>query len=427
MAQKELMLGVDYADDVETAYQRGELGDTPLIEQIMDHAAMAGMTSVCWRVSHIGKLTYRTRVGTALDGMNALRVSLTPFGLIMKRIDPLRVAIDEAHKRGLKLFVYYTLFDEAYTDPHTGIVSECALGQRHPEYYLMHRGGGSVVRGVFSFGHPEVREHFAALVREALDYAPDGIYLDCARTHAGANPIPVHGWWPQWTNPYLAYGYNASDVARYREGYGEDPPGPTYTGTDSLESAEAERNWNRVRGEALTLFLREIRPVVQAVGKPLHLCFFPSTYNGFNPGYQCRQMLGRYSIDWRTWAEEGLVDGMRLNVDHRRFGYDDWEAASSETYRYAQERGVQMCIDCAIESRYDQVENPPKPLPIGKADDPDTFFALMGEMTEKMLRSTADGVFFYEHCGNDHRTWETIAAAKRAAGGQGGRGDTCRG
>ena len=168
MAQKELMLGVDYADDVEAAYQRGKLGDTPLIEQIMDHAVAAGMTSVCWRVSHIGKLTYRTRAGTVLDGMNALRISLTPFGLIMKRIDPLRVAIHEAHQRGLKLFVYYTLFDEAYTDPHTGIVSECELGRRHPEYYLVHRSGGSFVRGVFSFGCPEVRQYFAALVEEAL-------------------------------------------------------------------------------------------------------------------------------------------------------------------------------------------------------------------------------------------------------------------
>ena len=225
----------------------------------------------------------------------------------------------------------------------------------------------------------------------------------------------MHGWWPQWTTPYLAYGYNEPGVARYREQYGEDPPGPTYTDTGSLEPSEAERNWNRVRGEALTLFIREIRPIVQAAGKPLHIYFFPSTYNGFNPGYPCRQMLGRYPMDWRTWAEEGLVHGIRLNVDHRRFGYDDWQATSSETYRFAQECGVRMVVDCAIESRYDQVENPPKPLPIGKVDDPDAFFALMGEMTEKMLRSTADGVFFYEHCGNDPRTWETVAAAKRIA------------
>ena len=207
--------------------------------------------------------------------MNVLRISLTPFGLIMKRIDPLRVAIHEAHKRELKLFVYYTLFDEAYTDPHTGIVSECELGRRRPEYYSVHRSGGSYVRGVFSFGYPEVRQYFAALVEEALSYDPDGIYLDCARTHAGANPIPVHGWWPQWTNPYLAYGYNEPDVARYREKYGEDPSGPAYTDTGYLDPSEAERSWNRVRGEALTLFLREISPILQAVGKPLHICFFP--------------------------------------------------------------------------------------------------------------------------------------------------------
>ena len=414
MGNKELILGVDYGDDVEVAFQRGELGDAPLIARIMDNAVAAGMTTVCWRVSHVGKLTYRTRVGTRVDGVNALRVSSTPFGLIMKRVDPLRVAIDEAHKRGLKIWVYYTLFDEAYTDPHTGIVCECEFGRRHPEYYSVHVNGGSFVRGVFSFGYREVRDYFAALVKEALEYGPDGIYLDCARTHSGANPIPVHGWWPQWTNPYLAYGYNEPDVARYREKYGEDPPGRTYTSFNALEPTDKELNWNRVRGEALTTFLREIRPMLESADRPLVMCFFPATYNGFNPGYQCRQMLGRYHIDWRAWGEEKLIDGIRLNVDHRRFGCDDWRAHSAETYRFAQERGVPAYIDCAIESRYDQVENPPKPLPIRKDEDPDLFFALMQEMTTRMLNTTADGVFFYEHAGNDDRTWRSIVAAQGA-------------
>ncbi len=128
--------------------------------------------------------------------------------------------------------------------------------------------------------------------------------------------------------------------------------------------------------------------------------------------------LGRFHIDWRTWVKESLVDGIRLNVDHRRFGYDDWRAASAETYRFAQERGVRVFIDCAVESRYDRVENPPKPLPISKEKDPDIFFPLMSQMAEKMLRSSADGVFFYEHAGNDRRTWEALAAAKRAAVGR---------
>ena len=38
-------------------------------------------------------------------------------------------------------------------------------------------------------GGPEVREYFATLVEETLSCDPDGVYLDVARTHVGANPI----------------------------------------------------------------------------------------------------------------------------------------------------------------------------------------------------------------------------------------------
>ena len=410
MTDKDRILGVDYADDVEWAYHRGELGDTPLIEGIMDHAVEAGMTHVAWRVSHVGKLSYRTKVGTVCDGHHALRPSLTPFGLILKRCDPLQVAVTAAHERGLKLLFYITLFDECYQEPN-GPISESWLGQQHPEYYSKHFSQPLSVRGVFSFGYPEVRRYFLDIVREGLDYGCDGVYLDCARTHAGANPIPVHGWWPQWSNPYLAYGYNEPDVARYRDTYGEDPPLVTWTDTRELERTEEDRNWNRIRGEGLTDFMRDVRPVAASYGAPVHTCFFPTTCNGFNPGCHCRQMLGRYHIDWEGWVAEELIDGIRLNVDHRRFGYDDWVAHSAATYRRAQEAGVKVCVDCAIEARYDQVEDPPGPLPIAKADQPDLFFELMGTMVRRMLATSADGIVYYEHCGNDERTWRTLRGA----------------
>ena len=79
---------------------------------------------------------------------------------------------------------------------------------------------------------------------------------------------------------------------------------------------------------------------------------------------------------------------------------------------------VLLFFDLVVVSRYDRVENPPKPLPISKEKDPDIFFPLMSQMAEKMLRSSADGVFFYDHAGNDRRTWEALAAAKRAAVGR---------
>ena len=137
MTNKDRILGVDYADDVEVAYSKGELGDTPLIEKIMDDAVEAGMTHVAWRVSHIGKLTYRTEAGTIQDGHQAVRPSLTPSGLIMKRCDPMEEAVRAAHERGLKLWFYICLFDERYQYP-TGEVTESWLGAKHPEYYSQH-------------------------------------------------------------------------------------------------------------------------------------------------------------------------------------------------------------------------------------------------------------------------------------------------
>jgi len=126
-------------------------------------------------------------------------------------------------------------------------------------------------------------------------------------------------------------------------------------------------------------------------------------------------MLGRFRIDWRTWCDEQLVDAIRLNVDHRRFGYDDWQAVSGGKYKYAQDRGVQVYIDCAIDGGcYDQLENPPRPLPICKDKDSDIYFGLMRDMTVKMLESSADGLFFYEHAGNDDRTWRALAEAARS-------------
>ena len=417
MKNKELILGVDYADDMEASFRNGEVGDTKLIARIMDNAVNAGMTWVAWRVSDLGKLTYRTKAGTIQDGVDPIRLSYSPFALIMQRIDPLEVVVEEAHKRGLKVLVYYTLFDEAYVIPEKGQHTESNFGKEHPECYSIHFNGKSFVRGVLSFGYDSVREHFASLVTEALTYGPDGIYLDVARTHAGANAIPVPDWLPRWIDPYLCYGYNEPDVNRYLEKYGSYPPVPDWCSAEpSTETAEAEQNWNRVRGEALTSFLREVSPLVRKAGKKLMVCFYPASGNWFNPGYQCRRPLGRYHYDWKTWVDEGLMDDIRLNIDHRRFGCDDWEESSAETYGYAQKKGVSVHIDCAIEGRYDEMKNPPKALPIPKIDDPETFFRLMREMTARMLTGSADGVFFYEHCGNDDRSWEAISAARKDAG-----------
>ena len=72
---------------------------------------------------------------------------------------------------------------------------------------------------------------------------------------------------------------------------------------------------------------------------------------------------------------------------------------------------MKVYVDCAIESEYEKLEDSPYPLPVKKAEQPDRFFDLMGTMVGKMLKTSADGVFYYENAGNDERTYRTLRAA----------------
>lgn len=409
---KKLIVGVDYNDEVQAVARKGELADTPVIKQMLDNIKSSGATGVCWRVSAAGFVTYPSKVYHVYYPKTVYTYA-TVWDLIFKRCDPLQVAVDYAHEIGLEIYAYVTLFDDAY------INQEPIFGRQHPEYYMRHYGGldpykdplEQCIRGVFSYGYPEVRQWRMKLIEELISYGPDAIYLDCARTHSGIHPIPVHGWYPAATFPHLRYGYNDYEIERYRNQYDKEPPVRSPRSVEPLIPTEDELNWNKVRGSFLTDFLREASQAVHDANMKLCVCFYPKTYNGLNPGYHCRQQLGWFDIDWKTWVDEKLVDEIRLNIDHRKFGYDDWVADSADTYRYAQDKGVKVLVDCSIEGSYDRMENPPAPLPIEKTKNPDLFYSLMEKMTLNMLNTSADGVFFYEYTGNDQRTWNAIQSA----------------
>jgi len=123
---KRVILHVDYADQIHLGYWQGELYGEKRIRNLIRLAANAGITTIYWRVSAVGKVTYRSKVCTILDGCGILRrkpsyssavppsISYTPAGIIMKQCDPLAVAIDEAHKQGINIYIYVTLFDESF-------------------------------------------------------------------------------------------------------------------------------------------------------------------------------------------------------------------------------------------------------------------------------------------------------------------------
>ena len=441
---KVLALGVDYNDQVVIGYRGGYLYNEPKIRELIQTAKKAGFDEIYWRVSVIGKVSYRSRVMSVMDGAWTPYPEASPIGIILKQCDPLAVAIDETHKQGMKLFVYVTLFDFAYPG------FENAFFEKHPEYWSrlagvladnvakplpgheqasgfsatvktggyskslvegQRQGTAPYVRGVPSFGYQEVRQYLLAQVKELIEYKPDGVYFDVARTHAGIYPVLSYGWYPQWTSPYIKYGYNEPEIQLYMTRYGKKPPLRDPISLQSLKETEDEKNWNAVRGHFVTLFMRDAARLLHEANMEAAVGFYPKSNNGFQPGTYTRQQVGRIDIQWKTWCDEGYTDAIHLITDHRKHGYDDWEAASANIYRYAQDKGVRVYVGCSLASSWDKLKRPPAPLPITRAKQPELYFQVLADVTRNILDSSADGVFYYEAGDNGPPTWNSIRRA----------------
>ena len=445
-SDKILALGVDYNDQVVLGYEHGYLYNDPKIRELIQTAKKAGFNWIYWRVSAIGQVTYRSKVMTVMNGEGLPYPGSSPIGVILKQCDPLAVAIDEAHRQGLKLLVYITLYDFCYPG------FEDRFFSRHREYWSRlagvladhvptplpgsteaeefsktvvtggysrsfvegeRQGTAPYVRGVPSYAYPEVRNYLLAQVKELIAYKADGIYFDAARTHAGIYPVLSFGWYPQWTNPYLKYGYNEPEIAYYKKLYGKLPTVRGATSLDSLDENEDESKWNSVRGHFLTVLIEEASRLLRAAGMQVGVGFYSKTYNLFQPNTYTRQQVGRIEMQWQDWCDRKLVDTIRIMVDHRKHGYDDWVDNASKVYRYAQERGVKVLLDVAISGSWDMLKNPPAPLPITAAKQPELFYKILEDVTRKIMHSTADGAVYYEAGGNGETTWSAI---RRGAG-----------
>jgi len=431
-ASKVLALSIDYKDQIYLGYGRGVVFGKEEIAELLRTVRRSGFDEIYWCVSAVGKVTYPSKVMTVLDGTGLRSANYSPAGVILKQIDPLAVAIGAAHDLGMRVFVYITLFDFAYP----GL--ESRFFRDHPEYWsrlagvtadnvtealpgtaealefsksvgtggdskllsLAEREGSApYVRGVPSYGYPAVRNHVLEQVKELTNYRADGIYFDISRTHSGVYPVLAFGYYPQWTNPYLRYGYNEPEIARYRKLYGKNPPirdvGQRMQ-PQSMDETEDEKKWNSVRGSFLTDFMREASRFVHEAGMKVAVGFYPESFNDFQPGTNVRQQMGRMEVAWGKWADEGLVDIIRLKVEGGAHGLDDWLQSSGRRYASVQRRGVRVYVDVSINGQFDKPIPPSSPLPITYQESPAKYLRVLESITKGIMNSSADGAFVYE-------------------------------
>ena len=149
-----------------------------------------------------------------------------------------------------------------------------------------------------------MRQHFRDRIQEYLrGYDWDGVFL-CLRTQARPATFADQ------------FGFNPPVQRRCRERHGVD----ILTQDFDLDA------WRTVNGEFFTTFLRELRRIC-ALGVGLSV--------GVPRGDIIGPPVGNWPIEWRTWAEEGLIDALVIDQNssqcpsmwhqlwpmHRGYGY----------------------------------------------------------------------------------------------------------
>ncbi|MCE5236923.1 family 10 glycosylhydrolase [bacterium] len=201
--------------------------------------------------------------------------------------DMLGALVKGCHGAGLKVYAYQSIFDLG--SPTSVLYGGTApfpwqaqFTIEHPEYLTESRDGKKRQWGVLCYAYPEARRYMVSVFQHALNkWDFDGVYV-CTRTHSYPAEFADQ------------FGYNQPIVDEFRRRHGVD-----------IRTQEFSRpQWWDLQGEYLTQLLRELRGALP--GKEIVIAMPRSDTIG--PPY------GNTRLDWRTWCQERLVDGMVLGI-----------------------------------------------------------------------------------------------------------------
>ncbi len=186
---------VNYRTDGFSQYFDEDILTREQVERkLVDPLAKGGIDIIEWGLSTGSPLSYNTHVGHLFgEGLTDKQWKMVRKGdfrvyhnlktLIDSGNDPFEVAIERAHKLGIKIFGRLILNKEyGPVGSWTWQILTDNFNKQHPEYRIP----GSVF---LDFAHKEVRERKLAILREiATQYQCDGIMLDFIPSFFFANP-----------------------------------------------------------------------------------------------------------------------------------------------------------------------------------------------------------------------------------------------
>jgi len=241
------------------------------IRTIMRNCARDGFNTVLWQVRGEGTVQYPSR----LEPWSA------EYGYRDPGFDPLQIAIQEAHRYGLRIEAWVNVMP-GWKGPKPPPVAN-QLWHTHPGWFLHDATGQRQPLGRFYVilnpCLPEVRHYITGVIEEIItNYEVDGIHLD-----------------------YVRYAWETTGNARQR--YPRDPTTlRLYHQQTGLRPDEDTQMWDRWRADQLTRLVSQIRDC-QRRHRPdvaLTAAVWASPQVGHRDYFQ----------NALAWARTGIVDAL---------------------------------------------------------------------------------------------------------------------
>ena len=235
-----------------------------------------------------------------------------------KNFDPLKIWIDEAHKRGIKVHIWFETFYAGNENPMNnpknvlsvypkwGNVTKAQYNSAMPVASLSEHNGYFL-----DPANPEVQQYLLSLIEEIIvNYHPDGINLDYIR-YPQAISAKFTGY--DMTN----WGYTKYAREEFKNATGVDPVEIKY-GTPLWDT------WAKYRQDKITSFVFKTKKLTSKHQILLTTVIFPDRQKSLEVKMQ----------DWKTWSQNNYVDGftpliLTCDRDTADFLIDDIRSNSS--------------------------------------------------------------------------------------------------
>ena len=298
------IVSVSWGDHLVFGEGDGRLASVAAVCRRMDRwQAELGAAIIHWRVprSRIKGKFFQARGYRHFARSNATRVDWDDFRQIPQC----------AHSRGMKVFLYVSLFDEGWpllpkkirqvsyhNQMHGRHVSwQSDFSRQHPEYSVVDRSRKNHQWGILCLAYPQVRRRFINRFQRLLAAGDfDGLFV-CLRSQSRPADFADQ------------FGFNRPVRDEYLKRFGRDI---------WHEDFDLQR-WRDLQGDYLTVFLAKLKKQLNRRG--LLLAVGAARGNVLGPP------LGNISLQWERWVQQGIVDQLIIDQDSSRcpsMGHDLW-------------------------------------------------------------------------------------------------------